>query len=267
MRLGGGDPAGHHGGMIATGLVSVTFRKLAPAEVVALVREAGLQGIEWGGDLHVPHGDIARAREVGERTHEAGLAVAAYGSYYRAGHSEEHGLPFQQVLDTALELNAPLIRVWAGTVGSAAADDEARWRVAADLRRIAGLAAKAGVRVATEFHGGTLTDTNDSANRLLVEADHANLYSYWQPLMGMDDATCLAGLELLAPRLAHLHVYHWRTVQDRRPLAEGAVRWHKFLAQVKRLPGDRYAMLEFVTDDQPVNFRRDAATLREWLQA
>ena len=254
-------------GMIASGLVSVTFRKLAPAEVVALVREAGLKGIEWGGDLHVPHGDIARAREVSELTHEAGLAVAAYGSYYRAGHSEEHGLPFQQVLDTALELNAPLIRVWAGTVGSDSADDNIRWRVAADLRRIADQAAKAGVRVATEFHGGTLTDTNDSANQLLVEADHANLHTYWQPLMGMDDATCLGGLELLAPRLSHLHVYHWQTVQDRRPLAEGTARWQKFLAQVKRLPGDRYAMLEFVTDDQPDNFRRDAATLREWLQA
>jgi hypothetical protein len=28
-------------------LVSVTFRKLSPVEIVALVREAGLAGIEW----------------------------------------------------------------------------------------------------------------------------------------------------------------------------------------------------------------------------
>lgn len=252
--------------MISSGLVSVTFRQLAPAGIVALVREAGLRGIEWGGDVHVPHGDLVRAREVGELTREAGLTVAAYGSYFRVAHSEEHGLPFQQVIDTALELGAPVVRVWAGTAGSASTDDDARWRVVTDLRRIADEAAKVGLRVATEFHGGTLTDTVESASRLLVEVDHGNLYSYWQPLIDMDDATCVAGLQQLAPRLSHLHVYQWTTVKDRRPLVEGAERWQKFLALAAGLPGDRYAMLEFVAGDNPANFLSDAATLRTWLK-
>ncbi|MCC6416536.1 MAG: sugar phosphate isomerase/epimerase [Opitutaceae bacterium] len=252
--------------MIYAGLVSVTFRKLPPERIVALVRQAGLRGIEWGGDIHVPHGELGRAREVGEITREAGLEVTAYGSYYRAARSEDEGLPFQQVLATALELGAPVVRVWAGTVGSAMADEEARWRVAADLRRIAGLAAKAGVRVATEFHGGTLTDTNESTNQLLLEADHPNLFTYWQPLTGMTDEICLQALGQLAPRLSHLHVFHWRTPQERLALAEGAARWKKFLAAARRAPGDRGAMLEFVPDDEPENFLRDAATLLAWLR-
>lgn len=251
--------------MISSGLVSITFRQLSPQEIVALVREAGMQGIEWGGDVHVPHGELRRAREVGELTGEAGLQVASYGSYYRVGHSEENGLPFRQVLDTALELGAPVIRVWAGSIGSETVEEEARWRVVADLRRISELAGKVGVRVATEFHGGTLTDTNESTNRLLLEVDHANLYTYWQPLIGMSDETCVAGINELAPRLSHLHVYHWDTVKDRRPLAEGAARWKRFLQAAGELAEDRYAMLEFVQDDAPENFRRDAATLRGWL--
>jgi sugar phosphate isomerase/epimerase len=253
--------------MIFPGLVSVTFRKLAPAEIVALVRRAGLHGIEWGGDIHVPPGDLGRAREARELTHEAGLAVAAYGSYYRAGRSEDDSLPFQRVLDTALELGAPVIRVWAGTAGSAEMEDEARWRVAADLRRIAELAARAGVRVAVEFHGGTLTDSNESTHRLLLQADQPNLFTYWQPLLDMTDEACVEGLRQLAPRLAHLHVYQWRTVQDRRPLAEGAERWRSFLQAAAAAPGDRHAMLEFVADDAPENFLSDAATLRGWLKA
>ena len=63
--------------MISSGLVSVTFRKLSPAEIVDLVRQAGLNCIEWGGDIHVPHGDCVRAREVRQRTLAAGLTVAA----------------------------------------------------------------------------------------------------------------------------------------------------------------------------------------------
>ena len=256
------------GSMITPGLVSVTFRKIAPADIVALVRQAGLQGIEWGGDVHVPHGDLGRAREVRELTHQSGLAVTAYGSYFRVAHSEDDGLPFQQVLDTALELGAPIIRVWAGTAGSASTEEDVRWRVIADLRRVAELAAKVGVKIATEFHGGTLTDTNESASRLLVEVDHPNLYSYWQPLMGMSDEVCLDGLQKLAPRLAHLHVYHWEaTPQNRRPLAEGTERWRKFLAAAATIPGDRSAMIEFVENDAPENFLRDAATLQNWLNS
>ncbi len=252
--------------MISTGLVSITFRQLSPEAIVALVREAGLRGIEWGGDVHVPHGDLGQARRVGEMTREAGLEVAAYGSYFRVSHSEENGLPFSQVLDSALELGAPVIRVWAGTAGSATVGDEARWRTVADLRRITEMAAKAGVRVATEFHGGTLTDTNESANQLLLEVDHANLFTYWQPLMGMDDEMCLEALDQLSPRLSHLHVYHWRSPQERCPLSEGESRWAKFLTAAEQASGDRYAMLEFVKDDAPEGFLRDAKTLRSWLK-
>ncbi len=251
--------------MIHAGLVSVTFRKLSPTDIVALVREAGLAGIEWGGDIHVPHGELPRAREVRELTHEAGLGVSAYGSYYRVANSEDNGLPFGRVLETAIELGAPVIRVWAGTAGSEAIGEDARWRVVTDLRRIADLAAKAGVRVATEFHGGTLTDTNASTNQLMLEAEHPNLFTYWQPLTGMSDETCLEALDQLAPKLSHLHVFHWNTPQDRRPLAEGAERWRKFLAAARRAPGDRGAMLEFVRDEAPKNFLRDAATLKALL--
>lgn len=253
-------------GMILPGLVSVTFRQLSPAAIVDLVRRAGLQGIEWGGDIHVPPGDLARAREVSALTAGAGLTVAAYGSYYKAAHSEGQGLPFDRVLETAVTLGAPVIRVWAGPAGSAETDAGLRTRVAADLDRIAGLAAGAGVQVAAEFHGGTLTDTNESAVRLLAEVPHPNFRAYWQPAVNYDDTACLAGIDLIGPRLSHVHVFHWETVRNRRPLAEGAERWAKFLHRIATVPGDRCAMLEFVEADAPESFLRDAATLRQWLQ-
>jgi 3-dehydroshikimate dehydratase len=65
-----------------TGLLSVTFRKLSPDHIIRLVSQAGLQVIEWGGDIHVPHGDIEIAEQVGRMTREAGIEVASYGSYY-----------------------------------------------------------------------------------------------------------------------------------------------------------------------------------------
>ncbi|RFC45621.1 MAG: Sugar phosphate isomerase/epimerase [Verrucomicrobia bacterium] len=252
--------------MISTGLVSITFRQLTPAEIVALVSQAGLRGIEWGGDIHVPHGNVACAREVRALTQEAGLAVAAYGSYYRAGASEAAGLSFASVLDTAVELGAPLIRVWAGPAGSASASPGLRAQVVTDLRRIAALAGAARVGVSLEFHNGTLTDTAPSTVQLLAEVDHPNLSTYWQPTLDQDPAAGLRDLRSLLPQLTHVHVFHWRAgTTDRLPLADGAARWRSFLDLAVTAPGDRYAMLEFVEGDAPVNFLRDAATLKSWL--
>ena len=64
--------------------------------------------------MHVPHGDLALAAQVRRLTREAGLAIAAYGSYYRADRSEAEGLSFTTVLDTAEALGATLLRVWPG---------------------------------------------------------------------------------------------------------------------------------------------------------
>jgi 3-dehydroshikimate dehydratase len=63
--------------MIKTGLLSVTFRKLTVEEIVDLVCQAGLEAIEWGGDIHVPHGDPGKAQEVRSITEEAGLITAS----------------------------------------------------------------------------------------------------------------------------------------------------------------------------------------------
>lgn len=253
--------------MFHAGLVSITFRKLSPAEIVALVREAGLRGIEWGGDVHAPHGDLTRAREVRSLTEDAGLKVAAYGSYYRAGSSEANRLPFESVLESAVALGAPTIRVWPGGKGSAESSAEERAAVVADLRRISDLAAQAKVSISTEFHGGTLTDTNASAARLLAELDHPNLFTYWQPHNGEETSECVAGLRTVLPRVGNVHVFHWwPTSAERHPLAEGTARWAEFWRELKPLSGERFAMLEFVPGDTSEAFLRDAATLRTWLE-
>jgi 3-dehydroshikimate dehydratase len=252
--------------MLQSGLVSVTLRKSTPSEIFSLAKQCGLRGIEWGGDVHVPPGDCGHAVEVRELTEGAGLSVAAYGSYYRAGQSEAAGLPFGQVLDTAVALGAPVIRVWAGTAGSDATSDDVRWRIIEELRRIADLSSRSLVGVSLEFHGGTLTDTNESASQLLVELDHPNIWCQWQPHNGEATDDCLDGLRSILPCLGNIHVFHWwPTPAERLPLADGIERWRRFFDVILAAPGPRYAMLEFVPGDEPTAVARDAATLNRWL--
>ena len=250
--------------MVRSGLVSITFRKLAPRQIVDLAARAGLEGIEWGGDVHVPHGDLARAREVRGMTADAGLAVPSFGSYYRVGHAER--LAFGTVLATAVELGAPVVRVWAGKKGSAEAEETYRRAVVEDSCRIADEAAAAGVAVAYELHGHTLTDTNASALELLQAVGRDNLQTYWQPLRGMSAEQRLAGLEAVLPWLRHLHVFHWDPdTGQRMPLAAGRQEWLPWLRRAASTGREHFAMIEFVRDDDPQAFLADASALKDCL--
>lgn len=248
--------------MIQTGLLSVTFRKLSPEEIIALVKQAGISGIEWGGDIHVPHGDVARATQVRELTEQAGLKVSAYGSYYKVGESEATGLTFEKVLASAVALDAPIIRVWAGQNGSAAADAAYRQKVVADSQRIGDMAAAKNVRIGYEFHVGTLTDTNESTLDLLKAVNHPNVSTFWQPAMGVDESYRLAGLKAVMPWLTNIHAYQIRPPHERLPLSAGEEFWKQYLQIIRSSGRDHFVSLEFVRNDDPQAFLEDAVALK-----
>lgn len=252
--------------MLHSGLVSITFRQLNVEETVELARVAGVEGIEWGADVHVPPGDMQRARQIKRLTENAGLKVSAYGSYYRLRRDQDEEHPFEAVLAAAVGLGAPVIRVWAGDQPSEVVDAAERARIVEQSRRVADMAADEGIVVAYEYHSSTLTDTLESALDLLRQVDHPNIRTFWQPPNGMPPAESLAGLEAVAPWLSHVHCFHWwPTSQDRHALAAGEANWRPYLEKIAALPGDRFVSIEFVKDDAPEQFLQDAATLKRWL--
>lgn len=253
--------------MIHTGLVSITFRQLDPKAIVDLVAQAGLEAIEWGGDVHVPHGEVHTAHRVRQMTLDAGIAIPSYGSYYRVGHNEP--VPFPAIVETAVALGANVIRVWAGKRGSAEADDAYWRRVVEDSRRIADMAQEAGLMLAYEYHGKTLTDTNASAIKLLETVDHEAVKCYWQSPGGVSVAENLAALDTLLPWLANVHVFSWHVTgegRERMPLAAMPDAWRQIFEKIDGAGKSAYALLEFVRDDSPEQFIEDAATLKQWVE-
>jgi sugar phosphate isomerase/epimerase len=254
---------------IRAGLCSVTFRALTVDQVARLAAEAGLTAIEWGGDVHVPPGDdeaVARTRRAAEA---AGLTTVSYGSYLLAD-GDASAATVARALDTAVALGAPNVRVWA-PFGVEPGSDRAREVVTA-LATTCGAAAERGLTIGLEFHGGTLTETAASTEALLDAVGAPNLATYWQPpywLPARPAAADAAEVTRLAPRLSHLHVYEWAGGTDRRPLAEGTMRWRAVFDALDRAgAGDgRAALLEFVAGDEPDALLADARTLHDLLGA
>jgi sugar phosphate isomerase/epimerase len=256
------------------GLVSVTFRSLPPAEVIRLARDAGLELIEWGGDVHVPPGDLKRAREVATLCREAGIGITAYGSYYRLGSSsgreesgDEYDTPagFEQILETAVELGAPRIRIWAGEKGSAETNCEERDRIAAEARNLAEQAAEYGITLCFEYHEESLTDTCESTQSLLYAADHPGVRTYWQPLVGSRVEENTATLNRLADKLEVIHVSQRDAEGRRLPFAEGLREWRQYLEAAAEKPGAAPVplMLEFLSEENAEQLREDAGRLQQ----
>ncbi|MEU6257004.1 TIM barrel protein [Streptomyces sp. NPDC047043] len=229
------------------GLCSVTLRHLDAAGVLAAAVEAGLECVEWGADIHVPAGDEAVAAEVRAATEKAGLAVASYGSYYRAGHSDPTA--FAAVLRSAMLLGAPRIRIWAGATGTDETSPTAREAVIRDTRRAAALAAEAGVQLAYEFHRNTLTDGADRTLRLLSEVDHPDVFAYWQPPLDVPATEALDGLGTVIDQVAAVHAFSWWPGTTRHPLSARAELWRTALARLHAYGQPLDVLLEFVPDN------------------
>lgn len=277
---GSGDGAGAAGARAAPwsglhpGLCSITLRDRPWEEVVDLAVAAGLAGVEWGADVHVPPGQLTRAGAVAERCAVAGLACASYGSYLRVGEGELTTAP--AVLDTAAALGADNVRVWCRWLSASDVGVEDRRRMVVELRQVCEMAGLRGLTVSLEHHAFTLTESVNATVHLLGDVGAPNLFSYWQPCDMLAVSELLAEVDAVLPVLSHLHVFRWRSFEDRLPLTDGVDLWPAVVAAVVADrsasappsvdgPARRWAFLEYVRDDDPAQLLADAATLRSWL--
>lgn len=251
------------------GLCSVTLPKLSIDAVVRQARAAGLEAIEWSAREHVRPGDLVAAREARTACAAASIDATSYGSYFCAGIGGRSD--FAAIVETASELGAKNVRVWAGARGLAADKAEPHTVEAAieALQGISAEAARAGLTVSVEYHRQTLADGVDQALRLQSAASAANLFTYWQPLPGTRLAQAVTELRLLSPHLSHLHVFSWDADLQRHPLERHHELWSCALRVAR--PSPRWktkaaAFLEFVAGDCLDALSRDAAVLRSWLQ-
>lgn len=243
---------------IPTGVTSVTFREKTVDEIISLARRAHLDGVEWGGDIHVPAGDLPAAKEAAEKTAAAGLSVFSYGSYFFGDAGED----FAPVLASAKALGAPVIRLWAGRQAWEDCPRQEFGRLVSVFQHAADLAARDDISIAFEYHRGTLTQTKEGALSLLQAVARPNAGCYWQPNPTLPVKEHLAEIRLLSPFLSNIHVFYWTGSHTRHPLAQGAGCWEQYLPCILQNPRPHNLILEFVEGDSEQSFFRDAGTLR-----
>lgn len=257
--------------MVRGGLSSVSYRNAAPDAVIAAAKAAGLGGIEWTADTHVPHGDLRCAEKTMMATLRAGLTVSAYGSFFRLGLPGQDAASFGPVLETARRLQAPAIRIWGGTLkGNQTPNPE---DLAAEGSAVADLAAKHGITLCIEPHERSAVPSYAVLERVLSAADHPFLCACWTHLPGSGaepDETAEAA-RLIGPRISLVHIRNWSPFPEEDRRTSGDCRC---AAAIERMAEhnrgsalDRWALIEYLEDDKPETLKRDAESLAARLEA
>ena len=238
------------------GLVSVSFRKHTPEEIIKAVKSAGLTCIEWGSDIHAPCRDTERLREIARLQEEYGITCSSYGTYFRLGIT-----PLSELADyiaAAGILGTSILRLWGGTKKGADMSPGELEDFTDTCRKAAAMAEEAGVILCLECHMLSITETPDCAVALMEAVNSPAFRMYWQPFQWLDTEGSLSVAQAIAPYAEHIHVFNWHGSQ-KLPLAEAAGDWRRYLA-VFDTP--RTLLLEFMPDDRIESLPTEAQALR-----
>ncbi len=241
--------------MYQTGLVSVSFRKLSPKEVIEAAASAGLKWIEWGSDVHAPYDNTERLTEITELQKEYGVSCFSYGTYFRIGKTPKEELP--HYIRAAKRLGTSILRLWPGVRGSDDYTPEEKEAFYAECKELALVAEKEGVTLCMECHNCTMTDKAESAYQLMQAVNSPAFQMYYQlnPYRTVEENIAYA--KLLSPYIQGVHVFHW-IGNEKFPLADGFAPWQEYLTC---LPDDKTLLLEFMPDDCVESLPTEANTL------
>ena len=243
--------------MYRLGLVSISFRKHSPQEIVLAAKEAGLECIEWGSDVHAPYNDAAKLNEIVALQNKHGIHCSSYGTYFRLGVTPTEEL--EQYIAAAKTLGTDILRLWCGDKGSAKYFKWQKKRLFDKCRKAAEIAERHGVTLCMECHNHTFTDEIEAALELIQAVDSPFFKMYWQPNQFKTVEYNMNYAEVISDYTRHIHVFNW-SGDERYPLEESFDLWRKYL---EKFNGERALLLEFMPDDDINSLCREAETLRK----
>ncbi len=248
--------------MFKHGVVSVSFRKNSPEEILSAVKHAGLSVIEWGGDVHSPSGDVEKAKEIAELSKKYGIELVSYGSYFRLCKNTKE--EFSGVIKSALALGTKIVRIWAcGNIPEMSGE---KWDFAVnEARTLAEMAEKSGITLCLECHNDSITEDYHSALAFLSSVNHPSLRLYWQINEFKDKEYNLAAARAMAPYVECIHAFYYIPGRIQVPIENGFFDWQDYLSIFREIVEEKTipVYLEFMPDGKMESLSVEGATLKK----
>ncbi len=262
-----------------SGFCTIAMKDRPVTEAIEAAARAGAESIElWGRAPHLPDlGDLMGFERLRKNIRDAGLVLAALGSYYRPDATDgDRPVPADPkdtegtigfALEAAVRLQAPIVRIWGGERNYSDYSDAQRRVVMRQIIRFADLASEEGLQVVLERHNRTLTNEWDTTERVVQtireRVEHPELFGlcyqvpYPVPADELrrkfaSDAQALMHVSL------HCHLQNYQvpdtnTEDHRYPrtfLKDGIVDYSKLSPAARAAGYEGWGMIEFLPDER-----------------
>lgn len=238
------------------GVVSVSFRRHSPEQIVRAAVAAGLSSIEWGSDVHAPCRDTERLSEIVRLQEKYGIVCSSYGTYFRLGETPIDEL--NDYIHAAKRLGTRILRLWCGSKSGDEMTVQERDYLIEQCRLAATIAEENDVILCMECHRGTFTQRPEDSVALMEAVNSLHFRMYWQPFQWLDETESMNVAKAVAPYVEHLHVFHWREKQ-KLPLSLAVDTWRTYLSAFS---APRTLLLEFMPDDRLESLATEAESLK-----
>lgn len=200
---------------------------------------------------HVSHATEAEVRGYRERGDDLGLAFPILGLYpqlhLKGDACQQEMDAVQRLLDYAGLLDARIVKIFPGILGSSATTEANYARSIDFMQEMARRAAAANLTITAETHENTLCDTRDACIRFLDDVDAENLKVCYQPYDFTDTVQAISDYESLAEHVIHVH-YQGRKNDQMSLLKNADLDYIAITGALAAHGFDGYLCIEFVKD-------------------
>jgi sugar phosphate isomerase/epimerase len=251
------------------GLCTIAFQERPLLEVLDLAASVGCDGVEpWGKPDHLPLTSTDDfVREVKARLDSLKIEACSYGSYLRLGDGQdpaEKDRDMDRVIQITRLLGANIARIWAGKADSELLTGEDWTLMVNDGKRFCSKAEAAGVLLALEMHGKSVTNQSSAMVDLIRRVGSPALKANYQILNKSEDP-----YERARVAAAYVVMVHAQNVKagDEQPLiSEGEVDFNNIYHILKQSGFAGYFEMEFVKgktyEEKVESLKKDCAYLK-----
>ncbi len=263
---------------------TVSLPQWTPEQAVSELAEQGWDGIEWrvvdappaqpgatpgfwsGNRATIGLSEFAqRAPALARLAADAGLGLPAVGAYPTCDEPDD----VERALQGTAALGAPAVRIRTPALGTEPYPELFR-RARERFGPIAERAGELGVKVVVELHHQTIVSSPSAALRLLEGMDpaHIGVLHDIGNMLAEGGENILAGLQMLGPYLAHVHVKNGAWVAGERrsdgtrqwsfewaPLADGQADLAALFAGLRQVGYDGWVSTEDFSTELPLRER------------
>ena len=246
------------------GLVSVSFRNLAPVDIIKTAKSANLTAIEWGSDVHAPCNDVKKLEEIARLQKEYGISCSSYGTYFRLGITPIEEL--EGYITSAKILGTKTLRIWCYNKNGNDLTAKERETLLQESIKAAEIAKKHGVILCLECHKNSFTENLSDALWLIESVNSENFKTYWQPFQWQSENENLVYAKGISKHTKHIHVFNWKQTDtfNKYPLALAINEWVNYL---KNFTPPKTLLLEFMPNDKVEDLIIEANALKQIVES